>query len=118
MDNLYINGFTSDNELYTSVYYNIFKIYGIYRKSEYQFIYDEFLEHLISDCIKFVEKNFNSERKGKLYLYKIEVFKKMFSNHINISSWSKKLMTPEKCPEIIRKFRINKLEKIKENYEN
>ena len=38
--------------------------------------------------------------------------------HLDVPAWHDKIMKPHKCPEIIRRLRINKLEKIKENYGN
>lgn len=113
-----IEEFTSDNELYTGLYKRLFSLFGISKKDEYQFIYDEFLEHLKLDCTKLVEKHFDPTKKGKLHLYKIEVFKKLFMEHLDVPAWHDKIMRPHKCPETIRRLRNYKLEKIKENYEN
>ena len=115
---LYINDFTPDSELYPLIYYSIFKRCGISRRDEYQFIYDEFLEHLKSDCTKLVEKHFDPTKNSKLHLYKIEVFKKIFMQHLDVPAWHDKIMKPHKCPETIKRLRNYKLEKIKENYGN
>jgi len=102
----------SSDELYSSCYKHLLKSYNIDVKKEYQFIYDEFLEHLISDTIKFIKDYKPNNIKNYI------IFKNQFYMHIKSKDWYYKIITPEKCPEIIRKNRNNKLEKIKENYEN
>ena len=118
MVKLYIDDFTTDNELYTTLYNSIFHLYRITKKDEYQFIYDEFLEHLKLDCTKLVEKHFDPTKKGKLHLYKIEVFKKLFMEHLDVPAWYDKIMAPDKCQETIKRLRKYKLEKINKNYGN
>ena len=123
MNKLYINQYISDNELYTGLYNRLFSLFGIYKQDEYQFIYDEFLEHLILDCTKLVEKNFDPTKKSKPHLYKMEAFKKIFMDHLTKeratdNAWYDKIMRPDKCPEIIKRLRKYKLEKININYGN
>lgn len=98
----------SDRELYNSYYKYILKSYQVKVKPEYQFIYNEFLDHLISHC----NKKEDFEDKWQV------TFRGQFYQHFKSSEWYYKIMTPEKCPEVIRRLRINKLEKIKENYGN
>lgn len=104
-----------DNEFgfYEELYYNVLNKYGIYIKNEYKFVYDEFLEHLISDTISYVKKNYKSNLNNNPVPYKINVFKRIFSTHLSSNVWYTKIYYPEQCPEIIKKVRNNKLEKIK-----
>ena len=100
----------SDIELYNSYYKYILTSYNVKVKSEYQFIYDEFLDHLISDCMKI-----NKEEK---FENNQATFRGQFYQHFKSSEWYYKLMTPEKCLETIKRLRKYKLEKINENYGN
>lgn len=96
----------SDKEVYNSYYKYILISYNVKVKPEYQFIYDEFLNHLILDCKK-IKENFNQA-----------IFRGQFYQHFKSRDWYDKLMTPEKCPETIKRLRNYKLEKINGNYGN
>lgn len=111
----------SNDVLYTECYYYLIKAYNIAINHQYKFVYDEFLEHLISDCNVDVDKNYNNKKNkksGDKRKYQQIVFRSKFYQHFSSKEWYHKIIAPEKCPEIIRRLRINKLKKIKENYGN
>ncbi len=100
----------SDRELYNSYYKYILTAYNVKVKSEYQFIYDEFLDHLISDCTKINKKEKFETTQA--------TFRGQFYQHFKSREWYDKIMNPEKCPETIKRLRKYKLEKININYGN
>ena len=101
----------SDREVYNSYYKYILTSYNVKVKSEYQFIYDEFLDHLILDSTKINTKE-NFEDKWQV------TFRGQFYQHFKSREWHDKIMNPDKCQETIKRLRKYKLEKININYGN
>lgn len=102
-----ITNYIEDNLIdFKTIYYKILEREYIKINKDYQFVYDEMLDHLISDTIMYSTKNYNSGRTNDIKLYMFEIFKTQYMNHRH------KLYNPEKNPEYIKKLRINKLKKI------
>ena len=100
-------------KIYKKEFYRLVDSY-ITIKKEYQFIFDEFLEHLILDCEELVEKNYNPHKNRDSNDTKIEytllIFRGLFYNHIKSREWFDKIYNPEKCTEVIKRVRKNKLD--------
>ena len=107
MKTLYSSEDTSDVDFYITMIHRYYAIFDVTINKDYQFVYDEFLKHLILDTENIVEKYPN-----KKITYKMNVFKNIFQQHINSNAWRDKLKHPEKFPEFKRKIRTNKLNKI------
>lgn len=113
------------DNFYSDLYYDLLISYNIIIYDEYKFIYDNFLEHLISDTEILVKKNYKSSiTEIKLIDYKCDInimdylrmtFKGCFYRHFANSEWGNKLIHPDKYPELKRKLRVNKLKKILNN---
>ena len=101
----------NDIELYIKDYYNLIKSYEISINPQYQFIYDEFMTHLIIDTIKKYKKK--SSKQSKLV-----GFRGCFYRHLKSKEWYEKIKNPDKCQETIKRLRKYKLEKININYGN
>lgn len=102
-----------DNEFYSNLYYDLFISYDIKINSEYQFIYDEFLEHLVSDTNKMMIKKYkNFFLSPALHDTTKHVFKGIFYNHFSSSIWYNKIKSPDTSPELKRRLRNNKLKNI------
>jgi len=104
-----MNNNQSDIEYFIKEFNYLITSYNISINEEFRFIYDEFLDHLILDSQK---RAATSTQKKQI------IFRSCFYLHFKSREWYDKIMKPHKCPEIIRRLRINKLEKIKENYGN
>lgn len=100
----YLNDRMSDNELYLNLFYRTFMIYGILINTDYQYAYDYVFNHIKNDSIKLVEKN---SKKNDIY-YKMEVFKKVFHNHVGLIN----ILKSENFSEILRRIRKEKLNKL------
>ena len=111
----------NDNDILKELYYDLFKSYRIDIKPEYQFVYDNFFEHIIEDTEKLFIKNFRKELVScKNYYnydikieYKKTIFRNMFYTHYSNSQWFYKILNPENDINIIRELRNKKLKKIK-----
>lgn len=91
-------------DFYTELFYDLFISYGIKINTEYQFIYDEFLDHLIIDT--------NIKPSSRLTLERI--FKSNFYTHISSTDWYTKIKYPETSLELKKRLRNNKLQKLNE----
>lgn len=100
--------------MFVVLYYKLLIVHGIYVNKEYQFVYDEFFEHLMSDTNILFDKKYTTLKNGANEVeYKQQVFKKIFINHLH-SHIFYRLIHPENFPELKRRLRINKLNKINE----
>jgi len=93
---------------YKNLFYDLIDSYAISIKKEYQFVYDDLLEHLILDCIEYVKKNHDILNRNN----KIIAFKAKFHQHISSREWYDKIYKTEECPEVIRQLREKKLNNI------
>lgn len=110
MKNLYINN-ADDPDFYIKIISTTYHVFGINVNKDYQFVYDEFLNHLKNDTEEFVEKNYLKDKyPNNKMIYKMNIFKKIFSQHMK--AWRDKLNRPETFPEYKRKIRTDKLNKI------
>jgi len=111
MKNLYTN--ENLHDFYAIMLIDIFDYFDIIYHKEYQFVYDEFLEHLILDSEDNVKNNHNEEKyPGTIMTYRRNIFNLIFRQHIHTKIWYNKIYHPENCPEYTRKIRTNKLKKI------
>ena len=94
-----------DKDFYTKLFYDLFISYEIKINSEYQFIYDEFLEHLIIDA-----KNTNN-----FCISETQMFKGVFYNNLSTLNWYKKIKFPDTSPELKKRLRCIKLQKLNED---
>jgi hypothetical protein len=101
----------NDIELYIKDFYNLIESYKISINPQYQFIYDEFMNHIIRDTIK----KYKNKSSNQL---KLVGFRSCFYQHFKSKNWHDKLMAPEKCSETMKRLRKYKLEKINKNYGN
>lgn len=107
----------NDKDFFIKVYNSLLIRFNIIINTEYQFVYDNFFEHLIDDTNKLVDKNYKENKAvfgGHMTTkkeYKIEIFKRMFTDHSNSKQFHK-LIHPESQPEIKRKLRLKKLKKL------
>ena len=69
----YIN-ITDENFDFEGYFNSVLQRFNIKVNKEYQFVYDEFLEHLISDTIPYVLKNYNNKLNENPLPYKLNVF--------------------------------------------
>jgi len=100
--------------MFVVAYYKLLIIHGVYVNNEYQFVYDDFFNHLMSDTNIFTDKNYVSLKNSTTRVeYQLQIFKTMFLNHLHSTNFSK-LIHPEKYPELKRRLRIIKLNKINE----
>lgn len=106
----YIN-ITDENFDFEGYFNSVLQRFNIKVNKEYQFVYDEFLEHLINDTNKFVKKNFDDSKNDNMKYYTLEIFKKCFIDHWKSKDIGK-LINPENYPEFKRKVRTDKLNKI------
>ena len=98
---------------YYDEFYRLIDSYFITMKKEHQFIYDELLKHLTLDCNELVEKNYNTTKsKVSKKEYSLLLFRALFYNHIKSREWFDKIYNPEKCTEVIKRVRKNKLNQI------
>lgn len=104
--------FNYNDNNFDIIFYSILLKFGITTNKEFQFIYDDILNHLINDTKRLVEKNYNKNKKVSINTYSIEVFKRVFLSHFN--SYKSHLTQPENTPECIRNLRIKKLNKLNE----
>jgi len=100
------------NNYYKALFSNLILSYNITIKKEHQFIYNEFLNHLISDSENLVKKNYQSEKNGDKNDYCRVVFHNQFYTHIKSSEWFNKIYNPDECPEVIKRVRKNKLNQL------
>lgn len=105
---------------YGKIFYDLFISYEFIIKKEYQFLYDDFLTHLISDTEKLVNSKYddtpdNYMEYGWRNDYLKVKFKDTFYRHIAYSNWGSKLRHPESFPELKRNLRNEKLKKILNN---
>lgn len=99
------------NKLFKDMFYDLLNSYQIIINKDYQFIYDEFFDHIIFDTNVLTEKNFKSDRKGDKIKYKMVIFKSVLYRHL-VSSTGEMLRKPEKFPELRKIVRLKKLNKI------
>lgn len=95
---------------YKELFNNLLLSY--YITIEHQFIYDELLNHLILDCENYIEKNYNPIKNRDIKEYSKLIFKTKLYNHIKSREWFDKIYNPDKCPEVIKRVRKNKLNQI------
>lgn len=117
MENLLIDNNVID---YSKIFYELFISYEFTIRKEYQFLYDDFLNHLISDTEKIINLNYNDASDSYMKYgwrndYSKVKFKDTFYRHIAYSDWGSKLKHPEKFPELKRNLRKEKLKKILDN---
>ena len=92
---------------YKKLFDNLLLSYYITINQEHKFVYDDFLKHLILDCENIDKKN--NHTKNDLSA----IFRAQFYNHIKSREWFDKIYNADKCPEVIKKVRKNKLDIIK-----
>lgn len=102
-----ITDYIIDNLIdFKTIFYKLLERENIKINKNYQFVYDNMLDHLISDTIMYSTKNYNSNKNNDIKLYMFEIFKYQYMNHRH------NLYNIEKNPEYIKQLRINKLKKI------
>ena len=102
----------SDYDILKNDFYDLINLYEIKINIDYQFIYDEFFEHLIFDVYESVAKNFKEGKNSTTLLdYKKAVFRNFFYKHLS-SDWFYKIKKPESVISLRKIVRKNKLKNI------
>lgn len=100
---------TKDLLNFSDIFYKFLEKENIKVNKDYQFVYDDMVQHIINDTLMYSIKNYNNNKISDIKLYMLEIFKVQYINHRH------KLFNPEKNPEYIKQLRINKLKKINNN---
>lgn len=100
-------------DMFKEIYYGLFDSYRIIVKSKYQFVYDDFFEHLIADTNNYILKN-NKEKNFDLIEHKIGIFKGLFYKHYSHSYFFYKILKPEENIEVNKELRKRKLKEIED----
>lgn len=95
---------------YRELYYSLLIKYDINIPTDYEFVFDEFLEHLINDTYHIITKN--AKNHLNLYYYTENTFNQVFKFHIYSSEWKDKIFHCETNIELKRIIRLKKLNKI------
>jgi len=102
-------------DFYSNLYYDLLISYDISVNEDYIFVHEKFLELLIQDTNKLINKDFNKkfidssnsdEENLKMIIFKSVLYKNL------VNGWYERLKYPEKFSEYTREIRMNKINKI------
>lgn len=105
-----------ESDIFKEMFYNLLESYRVDIKKEYQFVYDDFYEHLFNDTIDNISKHINDYEKIDTTYYGQVKFRDNFYKHYSSSQWFYRILKPEENKEVIKELRNRKLKEIENEH--